>query len=146
MTTHPEPFGFDAEMTPDLRYDIREQFAALPGARTRVSVGDALEGGMAAQWSPVAVVKMDGIRRYVNLHPVFPLAEHYRAEDRGNPGVSQNPYRGDHLTIPCWSEQGLPALLEVSFHKGSPYVDVVTFERSAQACALNEALEAEETR
>ncbi|MGC4174358.1 hypothetical protein [Demequina sp.] len=61
------------------------------------------------------------------IHPVFAFVHHFRAHDLGNGGYTFNPYRGDHLSIPCnvdWSEL---AVIDVSFHKGQTFIEWVTF-------------------
>jgi hypothetical protein len=81
-------------------------------------------------------------------HPVFALAEHYRGHDRGNVGYTENQYRGDHMSIPCYSEDGEVFVLEVSFHKGGTFVERVDFpDGPAQVRkALYDLLDSTETR
>ena len=81
-------------------------------------------------------------------HPVFGLASHFRGNDLGERGYTANPYRGDHMSIPCFTEDGEVLVLETSFHKGNATVDRVTFP-DAQAGiveALHGLLDACETR
>jgi hypothetical protein len=56
---------------------------------------------------------------------VFELARTFE-EDYGK-GYTQNPYRGTHLTVPCWTEEGEVVFIETSFHKGTTFVDVVWY-------------------
>lgn len=89
---------------------------------------------------------VDGIGEY--LHPVFALHEHFRANDDGNAGYTRNTYRGDHLSIPAYGENGAIAVLETSFHKGDTFVDVVSFDGGDHAvrAAVTAILAAAETR
>lgn len=61
------------------------------------------------------------------LHPVFALAEHYRSHDAGNAGYTNNCYRGDHMSIPAFTEDGDVAVIELSFHKGTMICDYLTY-------------------
>lgn len=63
------------------------------------------------------------------VHPVFGLLEHFLSNDSYGPGYTSNPYRGDHLTIPAFSEEGDVLTIEVSFHKGDTIVEKCTFPR-----------------
>lgn len=61
-------------------------------------------------------------------HPVFPLVQHYRSYDNGNPGITDNPYRGDHISIPIYSEHGWEIyLMDISFHKGDMSWEIIGF-------------------
>ena len=61
-------------------------------------------------------------------HPVFSMMQHFRGNDSGRPGYTDNNYRGDHISIPIYSEGGWEVyVLEISFHKGSTFIDVVGF-------------------
>lgn len=62
------------------------------------------------------------------LDPWFDLMEASAPSSDYDPGYTGNPYRGEHLTIPCVSEEGSLFTIEVSFHKGTTFVDVVGFE------------------
>lgn len=61
------------------------------------------------------------------LHPVFALAEHYRSHDEGNAGYTYNRYRGDHISIPAFTEEGDVVIIELSFHKGMMICDYLTY-------------------
>ncbi|ORB76553.1 hypothetical protein, partial [Mycobacterium timonense] len=63
----------------------------------------------------------------VGCHPVFGLAEHYRGHDRGDAGYTENRYRGDHMSIPCYTEDGDVFVLDISFHKGETFIERVVF-------------------
>lgn len=135
MTTHGTNFGFDQETTPADRHAIHDGFANLPGQPTHqhLRYSEPDEAILGGPW-----------------HPVFPLAEHFRANDEGNPGYTQNRNRGDHLSIPCWSEDGqAPSILEISFHKGRTSVEHITFPQAhetPEAERLSELLAQYETR
>jgi hypothetical protein len=60
-------------------------------------------------------------------HPVFGLAEHFEGQGHGAAGYTDNPHRGDHMSLPCWSEEGEVFVLETSFHKGEMYVERIDF-------------------
>lgn len=60
-----------------------------------------------------------------SLHPVFSLACTF--EEEFGEGYTKNPYRGSHHTIPCWTEQDDVVFIEVSFHKGTTFVDLVSY-------------------
>lgn len=70
---------------------------------------------------------MDGNRIGSLVHPVFLLAEHFRANDRGNRGYTANDNRGDHLSIPAYCENGDVMAIDVSFHKGDTFLTLCTF-------------------
>ncbi|GAB4097688.1 hypothetical protein GCM10028787_31630 [Brachybacterium horti] len=59
------------------------------------------------------------------VHPQFDLMEVCPGADDYDPGYTENPYRGEHLTIPCVAEDGELFTIEVSFHKGTTFVDLV---------------------
>jgi hypothetical protein len=81
-------------------------------------------------------------------HPVFALAEHYRGNDRGDTGYTENRYRGDHMSIPCYTEDGDVFVLEISFHKGETFVERVDFPHGPPQVhkALYDLLDSSETR
>lgn len=62
----------------------------------------------------------------IYLHTYPELA---RTFDRGehNRGYTLNPWRGDHVSIPAWDENSGLAVLEISFHKGQTFIEVVRF-------------------
>lgn len=62
-------------------------------------------------------------------HPVFALAVHALGNDdyQAQAYSSQNPHRGDLLSVPCITEDSRVVLLETSFHKGHVYVELVEF-------------------
>jgi hypothetical protein len=62
-----------------------------------------------------------------DVHPVFGLAEHFQGHDNGDPGYTHNPFRGDHLSVPCYTEGGGVFVLDISFHKGSTMIEQVAF-------------------
>lgn len=82
-----------------------------------------------------------------DIHPVFGLMAHYLGnDDYQAKGIASNPFRGDHAAIPCYSEMGMVGLIEISFHKGRAYAELITYpdapEPVAEACvALLTALE-----
>lgn len=85
------------------------------------------------------------------IHPVFPLAHHFRSKDDYEGGYTGNSYRGDHLSVPAYLGFGGDiAIFETSFHKGNAYMEIVTFPEADRDSALYRAalslLEAEETR
>jgi hypothetical protein len=41
--------------------------------------------------------------------------------------VTENPYRGDHMSIPCYTEDGDVFVLDISFHKGDTFIERVGF-------------------
>lgn len=59
------------------------------------------------------------------MHPQFDLMEVSERADDYDPGYTENPYRGEHLTIPCVAEDGELFTIEVSSHKGTIFVDLV---------------------
>lgn len=62
------------------------------------------------------------------FHPVFAFAHHFRANDSGNRGYTDNTMRGDHMSVPGYTEEGVLAVVEISFHKGGGALSVVTFD------------------
>lgn len=62
------------------------------------------------------------------VHPVFAFTRHYRSNDDGNAGYTNNPYRGDHVSIPFYGEDDEIGAIDVSFHKGDPFVSAVLFK------------------
>lgn len=61
-------------------------------------------------------------------HPVFSMMQHFRSNDSWAGGYTKNTYRGDHISIPIWSEGGQEVYIyEISFHKGITYADVVGY-------------------
>lgn len=100
-----------------IEHMVRTPLSALPS--------DA-PGAFGAPLMRLPVLSKDHLN-YVSLHPVFSLTEHFRSHDDYGKGFTQNPYRGDHMTIPCYTEEGQLVLLEVSFHKGATYVEALTF-------------------
>ena len=61
-------------------------------------------------------------------HPVFSMTEHFRGNDSGNLGYTKNYYRGDHISIPIYSEAGWEIyVLEISFHKGSTIIEIIGY-------------------
>lgn len=135
MTDPNRTYGFDAEITHSVRQAFHDGFAALPGRQVRTVL----------PYSPGDAPWLDS-----PLHPVFPLAEHFRSNDDGNRGYTENGHRGDHLSVPCWSEYGdAPSILEISFHKGHTAVEHVTHPEAAntpESEALIELLQHYETR
>ena len=83
-----------------------------------------------------------------NNHPVFGLLEHFESHDQGNHGYTQNSCRGDHLTVPCFTEDGGVFILEISFHKGDTYVERIDFPSASENLvrAAHSLLESCETR
>lgn len=81
-------------------------------------------------------------------HPVFGLAEHYRGRDRGDVGYTENRYRGDHMSIPCYTEDGDVFVLDISFHKGETFIERVDFPEGPPQLrkALYDLLDSCETR
>jgi hypothetical protein len=81
-------------------------------------------------------------------HPVFALTDHYRAYDQGNRGYTENRYRGDHISIPCYTEDGDVFVLDISFHKGATFIERVDFPQGPPQVrkALYDLLESCETR
>jgi len=79
---------------------------------------------------------------------VFGLLVHYRSHDEGARGYTKNPWRGDHISVPCWSEHGNPFVLETSFHKGDSFVERVDFPDAPDGVmeTLTELLQSCETR
>lgn len=70
---------------------------------------------------PVTVEDDDGVIFADDnaLHPVFPLARHYYGKDGyADRGYTGNPCRGDHMTVPVYSENGDVYALDIAFHKG----------------------------
>lgn len=63
----------------------------------------------------------------LELHPVFRLAEHHLSADSYNGGWTYNRHRGDHLTIPAYTERGDVCALEISFHKGTAAVEYLIY-------------------
>ena len=63
----------------------------------------------------------------VGCRPVFGLAEHYRGHGHRDTGHTENQYCGDHMSIPCYTEDGDVFVLEISFHKGETFVERVDF-------------------
>lgn len=67
-----------------------------------------------------------------NGHPTYALAHHFRSNDDYEKGYTENPYRGDHMSIPItvespsgpWNEV---IVLDVSFHKGDIFIEEVSF-------------------
>jgi|SRR5271166_3880641 len=84
----------------------------------------------------------------VGCHPVFGFAEHYRGHDRGERGYTENPYRGDHMSIPCYTEDGDVFVLDISFHKGDTFIERVGFPEGPLPVrkALYDLLDSCETR
>lgn len=82
------------------------------------------------------------------LHPVFGLVEHYRSHDEGNAGYTHNNYRGDHISIPAYTEEGDVAVIELSFHKGITICDYLTYPNGKDSIrqALYDLLHKLETR
>lgn len=62
------------------------------------------------------------------FHPVFTLAHHFRSADSYVAGYTSNTFRGDHLSIPGFSEEGGLGVIEISFHKGHAFISLLTFE------------------
>lgn len=83
-----------------------------------------------------------------NFHPVFALAEHYQAHDSGNRGYTHNSSRGDHLSIPGYTETSEVVVMDISFHKGETYVRLNLFPNEPQEVhlALLQLLQNLETR
>ena len=85
------------------------------------------------------------------IHPVFRLSHHFLSGDDYAKGYTDNPYRGDHISVPAYlgfSEE--IAILETSFHKGFTFVEVITFPEADRESRLYQAavslVSAEETR
>ncbi|HIW75665.1 MULTISPECIES: hypothetical protein [Gordonibacter] len=83
-----------------------------------------------------------------NFHPVFALTEHFQAHDSGNKGYTYNSSRGDHLSVPGYTEEGEVVVMDVSFHKGETYLRLNLFPSEPQEVhdALFELLRKLETR
>lgn len=62
------------------------------------------------------------------FHPVFAFAHHFRSFDKGASGYTANTFRGDHMSIPGYSEEGSIGVIDVSFHKGATALELITFE------------------
>jgi hypothetical protein len=84
----------------------------------------------------------------LGCHPVFGLAEHYRGHDRGDTGYTENRWRGDHMSIPCYTEGGEVFVLDISFHKGETFIERVDFPEGPPVVrkALYALLDSCETR
>lgn len=76
---------------------------------------------------PIDAVDFENVDVGYGMHPVFQLAEHFRGRDSVNEGYTYNTVRGDHLSIPYWSESGRVGVLDVCFHKGQVCVIDVRF-------------------
>jgi hypothetical protein len=85
---------------------------------------------------------------YNQDHPVFGLAEHFQAHDQGHSGYTANPWRGDHLSLPGWHEEGGVFVLETSFHKGQVIVERIDYPDAPDNIqnALEKLLQQCETR
>ncbi|WP_141381597.1 hypothetical protein [Microbacterium lacticum] len=85
------------------------------------------------------------------IHPVFALSHHFRSKDNYEKGYTDNPHRGDHISVPAYLgfTQEI-AVFETSFHKGQAFVELVTFPAADRDSSLYQAalrmLDAEETR
>lgn len=83
------------------------------------------------------------------LHPVFGMMKHFQSHDEGARGYTANHMRGDHVSIPGWSEEGGGIeIVEVSFHKGSTFIEIVSYPEAdpAIAHAASAFLQSFETR
>ena len=129
-------------------------YESLPS--TTETMQDAIEALYRAMGEPEQTpveVGANGAMRFCGdddmLHPVFPLARHYFGKDGyADSGYTGNCFRGDHLTIPAYSETGEVYALDISFHKGMTYETCVRFPQAPQQVkdALYELLEKTETR
>jgi hypothetical protein len=87
-----------------------------------------------------------------DYHPVFGLMRHYQGDDAGDHGITENPYRGDHVSIPMVDEtHGAPGsvwVLEISFHKGITFVERIDYPDAPDTvlAALYDLLSKSETR
>lgn len=66
-----------------------------------------------------------------NFHPVFFFQEHFQSNDSYERGYTENHYRGDHSSLPMYSEHGEFIILEISFHKGDTFIDVINYPDAA---------------
>lgn len=67
------------------------------------------------------------------FHPAFGYAHYFEREDAGyheggTPGYTGSTYRGAHISIPGFDEMGGLQVIDLSFHKGTTYVDTVSFD------------------
>lgn len=62
------------------------------------------------------------------FHPVFRFAHHFHSKDDYERGYTANSSRGDHMSIPGYTEDGSWGIIEISFHKGETWVEFVTYE------------------
>ncbi|WP_315072190.1 hypothetical protein [uncultured Microbacterium sp.] len=62
------------------------------------------------------------------FHPVFAFAHHFHSADDYERGYTENSYRGDHISIPGYTEMGNIGIIEISFHKGNTAITQLTFE------------------
>jgi hypothetical protein len=60
-------------------------------------------------------------------HPVFPLLQHFRAYDSYEYGFTGNTKRGDHVSIPIYTEGEEIYVMDISFHKGNMSWEIVGF-------------------
>lgn len=84
----------------------------------------------------------------LDIHPVFTLAHHFRANDSGNAGYTDNPHRGDHMSVPVVFDDTW-GILETSFHKGRTFAEFITPAPEPENPLYRAALallKAEETR
>lgn len=61
------------------------------------------------------------------LHPVFGLAEHFQSHDDYIKGYTDNCFRGDHISIPGFTEDERIVVIDISFHKGNTFVTLNFF-------------------
>lgn len=83
------------------------------------------------------------------VHPCFALAHHYHGGDVGDHGYTAAPGRGDHLSVPCWTERDHRVyVIEVGFHKGDLLLTTVDWPEARPGAneGLTQLLIAFETR
>lgn len=73
-----------------------------------------------------------------NWHPVFELAHTFGGEFEK--GYTHNSSRGEHMSIPFWSEQDHFGILDVSFHKGDVFLSFADYPEAEGTAAYNAAL------
>lgn len=111
----------------------------------------AVQSLFKALGTPVSedIFSIDDINNGANgIHPVFALSEHFRSYDEGNNGYTCNRHRGDHISIPAFTEEMDVAVIDISFHKGTTDFELITFPYGSEEVrsALYELLTELETR
>ena len=68
------------------------------------------------------------------FHPIFGMVKHFRANDAGNKGYTENGNRGDHISIPGWTEDKWKVvIIDIGFHKGMTTFELVSFPDAHEA-------------